>query len=193
MSSRIISANLQERIRWATDNLITGPKKFTKTAEMTIGAQKKKAEKQEKEWGNSMIGQSNNGQWTTLLGEILVFDVLELLGENPRKVESKNGFKPDWETDNYIYEVKTSNWWVTGTAGEKVLGTWIKYQDIAELYGKPLRIVCVANQEYELLNGKIKYFGEEVTKKTKQALELAKSWGIEYIRFSDLVSKINCK
>lgn len=193
MSSPTIDPNLEKRIRWATDNLTTGPKKFTKTPEMTIGAQKKKAEKEEKEWGNSMIGQTNNGQWTTLLGERLVFDVLKLRGENPRKVESKSGFKPDWETDNYIYEVKTSNWWVTGTAGEKVLGTWIKYQDIPEIYGKPLRIVCVANQEYELENGKIKYFGEGVTKKTKQALELAKSWGIEYIRFSDLVAKINCK
>ena len=106
-----------------------------------------------------MIGQSNNGQWTTLLGEGLVRDILELRGENPRKPERKGGFEPDWETDDYMYEVKTSNWWVAGTAGEKVLGTWIKYQDIPSLYGKPLKIVCVANQEYELEYGKVKYFG----------------------------------
>ena len=31
-----------------------------------------------------MIGQKNNGQWTTLLGEHLVRDILELRGENPR-------------------------------------------------------------------------------------------------------------
>jgi hypothetical protein len=137
-----------------------------------------------------MIGQINNGQWTTKLGENLVYDILTLRGEHPKKVERKGGFEPDWETDSYIYEVKTSNWWVSGTAGEKVLGTWIKYQDITELYGKPLRIVCVANQEYELEYGKVKYFGENVSKKTKQVLDLARTWGIEYIKFSDLVYSI---
>ncbi len=89
-----------------------------------------------------------------------------------------------------MYEVKTSNWWVSGTAGEKVYGTFIKYQNIPELYGKPLRIVCVANQEEELTTGKTKYFGENITKKTQQVLDLASSWGIEYVRFSDLVSPL---
>ncbi|KAH8042903.1 hypothetical protein SO694_mt00036 (mitochondrion) [Aureococcus anophagefferens] len=128
-----------------------------------------------------------------MLGERLVYEILQLKGENPRKPEKKGGFIPDWETEDFIYEVKTSNWWVSGTAGEKVLGTWIKYQNIRELYGKPLRIVCVANQEYELEYGKIKYFGENVTEKTKQALELAQSWDIWYIKFSDLVSDFNYK
>ena len=111
-------------------------------------------------------------------------------GENPKKVVRKDGFEPDWETDDYMYEVKTSNWWVSGTAGEKVYGTFIKYQNIPELYGKPLRIVCVANQEEELTTGKTKYFGEDITKKTQQVLDLASSWGIEYVRFSDLVSPL---
>jgi hypothetical protein len=181
-----ITENLKERIKWA----ITKPDKLIKTPGNNIGIQKKWAEKNEKEWGNSMIGQINNGQWTTLLGERLIFDILELKGENPRKVEKKGGFEPDWETDKFIYEVKTSNWWVDGTAGEKVLGTWIKYQDIPTLYKKPLKIVCVANQEYELEYGKIPYFGVKVSEKTKQALDLAKSWDIEYIRFSDLLSDI---
>ena len=181
-------AFLQERIRWALEK----PEALQKKEGMTMGQQRDAKQKEEKEWGNAMIGQKNNGQWTTLLGERLVYDVLKRLGENPRKVQRKGGFEPDWETDNYMYEVKTSNWWVGGTAGEKVLGTWIKYQDIPELYGKPLRIVCLANQEYELEFGKTKYFGEHVTEKTKQLLSLASSWQIEYIRFSDLVSKLPC-
>ena len=53
-----------------------------------------------------MIGQVSNGNWTTLLGEKLVYDVLKILGENPRKPIKKNGYQPDWETDNYIIEVK---------------------------------------------------------------------------------------
>jgi len=137
-----------------------------------------------------MIQQTNNGQWTTLLGEGLVYEVLKLRGENPKKVIRKDGFEPDWETDQFMYEVKTSNWWVSGTAGEKVYGTFIKYQNIPEIYGKPLRIVCVANQEDEFTNGKTKYFGEHITKKTRQILDLANSWGIEYMKFSDLVSPL---
>ena len=117
----------------------------------------------------------------------LVFDILKIKGENPKKIIKKWGFQPDWETDKYIYEVKTSNWFVSGTAGEKVLGTWIKYQNIPELYGKPLRIVCVANQEHELEYGKVIFFGKNITNKTKEILELARKWNIEYIRFSDLI------
>jgi len=174
---------LIECITWAT----TKPDKLIKTSEKTIKEQKEVEKQKERKWGNSVIGQTNNGQWTTLLGEKLVYDILHLRGENPKKVEKKGGFEPDWETDNFIYEVKTSNWWVPGTAGEKVLGTWIKYQDIPKLYGKPLRIVCVANQEYELEYGKTPFFGENITKKTQQVLDLARSWDIEYMRFRDLI------
>ena len=184
-----ISKHLEECVTWAT----TKPQPIEKKEGTTISQQKKEAQDNEKKWGNEIIQQTNNGQWTTLLGEGLVFEVLKLRGENPRKVVRKDGFEPDWETDEYMYEVKTSNWWVAGTAGEKVYGTFIKYQNIPELYRKPLRIVCVANQEEELTNGKTKYFGEK-TQKTQQILDLASSWGIEYVKFSDLVSQIiNCK
>jgi hypothetical protein len=180
-----ISKHLEECVTWAT----TKPQPIEKKEGTTISQQKKESQDNEKKWGNEIIQQTNNGQWTTLLGEGLVFEVLKLRGENPRKVVRKEGFEPDWETDDYMYEVKTSNWWVAGTAGEKVYGTFIKYQNIPELYGKPLRIVCVANQEEELTNGKTKYFGEK-TQKTQQILDLASSWGIEYVKFSDLVSPI---
>ena len=186
----IQDSNLIECIRWAITNQRV---KLNKTVDKTVKQQVDEAKKQEKDWGNSMIGQINNGQWTTKLGENLVYDVLKLRGENPIKVIKKNGYEPDWETDNYIYEVKTSNWWVDGTAGEKVLGTCIKYQEIPELYGKPLRIVCVAYQEYELEYGKISYFGKNITQKTQQVLDLVRSWNIEYIKFSDLVSNFNYK
>ncbi len=181
--------HLRERVEWA----LTKPTGIIKQKGKTVKQQKEKLKNDEKVWGNRMIGRVNNGQWTTLLGENIVRDVLILRGENPRKPVSKGGFLPDWETDEYIYEVKTSNWWVDGTAGEKVLGTFIKYQDIPELYGKPLKIVCVANQEEELTNGKTKYFGENITKKTQQALDLAFSWNIEYVKFSDLVLPVMSK
>ena len=58
------------------------------------------------------------------------------------------------------------------------------------MYGKPLRIVCVANQEEELTNGKTIYFGENITKKTQEILNTARLWNIEYVKFSDLVSPV---
>ena len=183
------NTTLKERVAWA----LKKPDDIVKKEGITKGQQKENFKNEEKKWGNDMIGQQNNGQWTTLLGEGLVRDVLQLRGENPIKPVRKGGFEPDWETDEYIYEVKTSNWWVDGTAGEKVLGTWIKYQDIPELYGKPLKIVCVANQEEELTNGKTIYFGENITKKTQEVLDLALKWKIEYVKFSDLVSPVSSK
>ena len=181
-----LDEKLKEKIYWALNK----PDEIIKKNGITMKQQKEEKKDKEKKWGNNMIGQINNGQWTTILGERLVFDILKILGQNPRKVVKKEGFEPDWETDEYMYEVKTSNWWVDGTAGEKVYGTFIKYQKIPELYGKPLRIVCLANQENELEFGKTKYFGEEVTEKTKKILELAKTWDIEYIRFRDLVNPL---
>ena len=186
--AKLNEENLSECIKWATK---TSKPTFTKKPGKTMKQQRDEAEKEEKKWGNSMIGQTNNGQWTTKLGEGLVHDVLQKRGENPRKPLEKGGFQPDWETDDFIYEVKTRNWHIGGTAGEKVLGTWIKYQNIPELYGKPLKIVCVAFQEYELTHGKTPYFGENVSEKTKTVLDLAKKWNIEYVKFSDLVKTID--
>ena len=40
-------------------------------------------------------------------GENLVHDILVLMGKNPRKPKIMNGYNPDWETDDFIWEVKT--------------------------------------------------------------------------------------
>ena len=56
--------------------------------------------------------------------------LLKLLGKNPRKPKKKDGYIPDWECDDAIYEVKTRNWTTGGSAGEKVLGVMYKYSDI---------------------------------------------------------------
>lgn len=143
----------------------------------------------EKQWGNLMINQISNTQWTTKLGEGIVHDVLVLRGESPRKPISKQGYKPDWETDDYIYEVKTRNWTTNGTCGEKVLGTSYKYMDIPIIYGKPLRIVCVAYQEWELTNTNLRVFGE-LTARKRAFIDYIESQDISYIKFSELVKDI---
>lgn len=186
-----ISEHFQEIISWAITPFKNGiTYELKKVGDVTVSKQRENAQKLEKEWGNIIIGQKNNGNWTTLLGEGIVFEVLKKLGENPRKPEIRNGYSPDWETDNCIYEVKTRNWTTTGTAGEKVFGVMYKYSEIPELYGKPLKIVCVGYQEYELTHGNTKIFGN-ISESKKKFIELAKSLNIEYIKFSDLVSRLN--
>jgi hypothetical protein len=155
-----------------------------------VGMLRNIAKKTEREWGNKMINQNNNNNWTTSLGENLVRDVLRLLGKNPRKPDKKDGYRPDWECDDEIYEVKTSNWTVDGTAGEKVLGVHYKYSDVPIIYGKPLYIVCVAYQEYELTNGNTRIFGEDISERKREILEMVKKWDIHYIKFSDLVKPL---
>jgi len=187
------SKNINDIVNWALNPFPNGlTYSVTKTSELTVDQIRKKAQLNEKEWGNKAINQNNNGNWTTLLGEGLVYDILTLLGENPRRPEKMNGYSPDWETDNCIYEVKTRNWCTSGTAGEKVFGTMYKYSDIPLLYQKPLKIICIAYQEYELSNGTTKIFGidDELSNRKKTFLQLARSYDIEYVKFSDLFAKL---
>ena len=187
----MISEQLKAKIQWALTPFMNGlTYHVRKTETMTSSQIRDAAQKEEKAWGNNIIGQSNNGNWTTVLGEHMVRDVLILRGENPRRPQDKGGYSPDWETDDCIYEVKTRNWTTSGTAGEKVHGTRNKYIDIPVLYGKPLKIVCVAYQEYELTNGTTRIFGE-VSENKQKFLHLAKSMNIEYMKFSDLVKDID--
>lgn len=141
----------------------------------------------EKEFGNRMIGQVNNTQFTTLLGEGLVFAALFRQGKNPRRTLKKDGVIPDIETDDAIYEVKTRNWTTSGTAGEKTLGCPLKYATVPRLYNKPLKIVLVAYQEYECCNGSpISIFGN-IDEEKKIILQCYKGLNIEFIKFSDLI------
>jgi hypothetical protein len=189
-----ISKQICEKINWALVPYFNGNASVViKTFDKNVTQLRKESKAKEAEWGNNIIGQNGNGNWTTLVGEGLVYDVLKIRGENPRKPMKKGGYQPDWETDEYMYEVKTRNWTTTGTAGEKVLGVMYKYSDIPDLYGKPLKIVCVAFQEYELTNGPTKIFGDELSDRKKAYLELAKTQDIEYMKFSDLVASINYK
>ena len=126
------------------------------------------AKRNEKIWGNMMIGNDTpTNQWTTKLGEQLVYDMLVINGENVTRPKKISGCKPDWETDYAIWEVKTRTWTTTGTAGEKVFGVPYKYSDVPKLYNKPLKIVCVAYQRMELTYGNTKIFGEVSSQKKK--------------------------
>ncbi len=169
--------NIKKSIKWALNK-----------PSIDYNSNKQQKKEKEKDFGNEMICEYNCKQWTTKLGEdVIMYNLLSENNENPKKPNIIGGFQPDWETDDYIYEVKTWSWWCDGTAHEKVLGTAIKYRNIPELYNKPLRIICIGRQEWELTHGKTPYFGNNVDSKTKDVLELFKSWNIEYIPLSDYI------
>ena len=174
-----------EKVQWA----ITPYKNGLTTVERIPKSTREQAATSERAWGNKMIGAINNGQWTTKLGEGLVRETLERLGETVHRPQTMNHYSPDWETDSCIYEVKTRNWTTSGTAGEKVLGTMYKYSDIPRLYGKPLKIVCVGYQQWELEHGNTKIFGD-VSDEKRAFLDLAKSLNIVYVKFTDLISQL---
>ena len=145
----------------------------------------------EKIWGNSIINQVNNGQWTTKLCESFVYDLLKKLGNNPRRPRQIGRYRPDLETDNYIVEVKSRNWTTPGTAGEKVFGTPLKYAEIPELYDKPLMIVCVAYQEHEMTHGATPIFGDKVRPKTAEFLKFYELNQITFVPCSQLINQVN--
>ena len=180
----------REQFFWALNPFHNGLTcKIVKKNGKTVDQQRKESCILEKSWGNSQIKQDNNGNWTTLLGEGMVKTLLRLHGLNPRKPKKIVGcsYEVDWECDSCMVEVKTRNWTTTGTAGEKVLVTMYKCADIPIIYEKPLKIVCIGYQEYELSNCTTRIFNTTSIRQQK-FLELAKSFDIEYICFSDLVT-----
>ena len=131
-------------------------------------------------------------QWTSNYGEELVKKLLiglnyNVYSEKPKIKINNKIFSPDIETDDAYYEVKTRNWTTTGTAGEKILGTPMKYSEIPRITNKKLYIVLVGFQEYEAdKNFNIFNTGG----KNKQIMiNLFKNLNIEYIRCSDLLYK----
>ena len=171
--------------KWCISNPFIGKSDLSKKQE------NERMNKAEKNWGNLLIGrgpENQTSQWTTILGESIVAEILSSQGHTVNRPKNINGYKPDWEIEDAIIEVKTRNWTTPGTAGEKVFGVPYKYAEIPKLYGKPLKIVCVAYQEYELTHGKTRVFGEDISTEKKEMLAFWKERGIEFVKFSDIIN-----
>lgn len=185
-----VTLELADLLNWAQTPFPNGIATHVKSnKEYSVRMLRENARLEEKKWGNRVTNQKNNGNWTTSLGENLVFQVLKLLGKNPRRPVEREGYRPDWECDDAIYEVKTRNWTTSGTAGEKVAGVMYKYSDIPDIYGKKLFIVCVAYQEYEYTYGTTKLWGN-ISEKKQAHLDLARENGIQFIKFSELIKPL---
>ncbi len=137
----------------------------------------------EKKFGNN-INKSNTNQWATQLSENLFKQVMNKKGIKIWRPKIINNYKPDFESNEYIYEIKCRNWTTPGTAGEKVLGVPYKYSDIPRIYNKPLKIVCMAFQEYELLYSNHNIFGNNISNEKRNIIKFWKQMNIEYIQFT---------
>lgn len=158
------------------------------------------ANKEERAWGNKMLGTTNSGQWTTVFCQNLVKEALIKLGrKNVRSTTAKiatlrsKSYDPDLECDDFVYEVKGRSWTMTGTAGEKILGVPLKYGEVPRLYHKPLKIILIGYQEYEARH--MWQFGDLLdpnsqTKELTEALSYHKQHGIEYVGFTDILKQL---
>lgn len=138
---------------------------------------------EEKRWGCKIINK-NSKMWSSVLGEKIVERCLSNKGVKVWRPKNKNKFKPDWETEKYIYEVKTRNWTTPGTAGEKILGVPFKYSQVPILYKKPLRIILVGYQEFEA--ERFHVFNPKC-RNQKKMLKLWNDMGITFMRCSDII------
>jgi len=154
----------------------------------------KLTKKAEDAWGKNTIGYETN-QWTTKLGESILKEILYLLDKNPSRVKvpqkgmNSKRLMPDFEADDGMYENKARTYTTSGTAGEKILGTPLKYCEIPRLYGKPLYIVCMAYQEIE---ADISFhLFDPLSEELVDILEhFEEKWMIKYIRATDLLIQI---
>lgn len=178
-----------EICRWASKPIPYHKRAQNINKEKNWTQKKKKAAKEEREWGCEMIGKKT-GNWTTELSETFVKILLELLGHTVTRPVSINGLKPDWETNDAIYEVKCETWTVDGTAGEKITGTPHKYRYVSDLYGKKVYIVTVAYTQYDLTYGKTPVFGKIDAKMERHVNTWKNEDNIEFVKITNLIDKV---
>jgi hypothetical protein len=149
----------------------------------------------EDEWGQNMLEKrrpdlKKHGQWTTKLGEHLTEELLILMGKTPTNPRKINGFAPDTEVVDAIWEAKAQTFNTTGTAGEKILGVPFKYADVPELYGKPLKILCMGCAEKLCREHYGNLEGDKSTEKKRRFVEFYRENGIEWVGATELIEQI---
>lgn len=146
----------------------------------------------ETEWGRNMLTsilkKGTNipkTQWTTLFGETIGKELIEKEFGKVWKPKNINGYAPDWESNDYVWEIKTGCYYTSGTAHEKILGVPFKYCEIPRLYGKELRVLLIGKAETEAIR-----FGiiDPKSDEKKKYIEFFKTMKAEYVTASSLLT-----
>lgn len=145
----------------------------------------------EDSWGKAITGKYTC-QWSTPLSESIFLEYLQNINSKfitrNKVYKSSSGkiLKPDFETENAIYELKCRTWNTTGSAGEKILATPYKYSELPRLSGKPLYIVLMAYQEKDS-------FGVFDTCNPEK-IYMTRNWrrnGIQFSKFTEMLNGLS--
>ncbi len=149
-------------------------------------------------WGQNMLRRRRpdlrlDKQWTNKFGEHICEELLILEGHTIKKPETISHYAPDHETEAGIEEAKAGTYFTSGTAGEKILGCPFKYAEVPELYGKPLRIVCMGGAEKVCREQYGNLHGAKCSAQKQRFLDFFAAKKITYIGATDILLKIvNC-
>jgi hypothetical protein len=188
MVSRIVLLQDKNVIQW-----VMGDTSFLQLVEKkNKTADEAKLKVLEDEWGRETLKKRRpdlklDQQWTNKFGEIICEELYMLLGKTVTKPEKKDHYQPDLETEDYIIEAKAQTFFTSGTAGEKILGCPFKYSEIPELYGKPLKIVCMGGAEKVCRESYGNLPGTKCTAQKKKFLDFFRENNIEFIAASDIL------
>lgn len=175
-------------IRWLLGDLDFLPsiEKKNKTAD------REKLKVLEDKWGQEILKKKRpdlrlDQQWTNKFGEHLLEELYLLQGKEVTKPKNKEHYQPDSEIDTAILEAKAGTYFTSGTAGEKILGCPFKYAEVPDLYGKPLKIVCMGGAEKVCREQYGNLPGEKCSLQKKRFLDFFQAQGIEYVAATDIL------
>lgn len=184
----IVLLKNREVIQWLFNDLSFLPQ----IEEVNKGRHSLQKKALEDKWGQEILKVRRpdlklDKQWTNKFGEHLCEELYILLGNIPKKPETKNSYAPDLEIDAAIIEAKTQTYFTKGTAGEKILGCPFKYSEVPDLYDKPLKIVCIGGAEKICKEQYGNLDGPKCSPQKKKFLEFFKINRIEYIAATDIL------
>ena len=149
----------------------------------------------EDKWGQDMLRVRRpdlklDKQWTNKFGEHLCEEIFTLIGKQVSKPVNKQHYQPDAEVDDAILEAKAQTFFTSGTAGEKILGSPFKYAEVPQLYGKPLKILCMGGAEKVCRESYGNLPGEKTSAQKQKILVCFREIGIEYIGATDILKSL---
>jgi hypothetical protein len=189
---RVILLREKEVVQWLFGDLSFLPE-IEKKNKTTDDAKYKVLEDK---WGQDMLRIRRpdlklDKQWTNKFGEHICEEIYFLLGKAVSKPVKKENYQPDSEVDDAILEAKAGTFYTGGTAGEKILGCPFKYAEIPDLYGKPLKIVCMGGAEKVCRESYGNLPGKKCSLQKKKFLDFFRENRIEYIGASDILRSLS--
>ena len=146
-------------------------------------------------WGQNMLKTRRpdlklDKQWTNKFGEHLAEEIYTLQGKTVSKPVKKENYQPDSEIEDAIIEAKAQTFYTSGTAGEKILGCPFKYAEIPDLYGKPLKILCMGGAEKVCKESYGNLPGAKCSPQKMKFLNFFRENQIEYVGASDILTSL---